>query len=332
MKRRTRVLIIAGTALIIARNAFAGDWKLSLEPVFGSRIGTVGEYVFMQDTDGKYQKLSELDWNQLPSFYIGYSADVSWKDIHLDGAFKAFVPSECGMMSDSDWLNLEQHKDIYTKTNYSESDNYLDTRFSACAKLSYEFHADNHLSIAPEASFEYDYFSFTGKNGTAWYGKKDASTGLRNPYDSSDRTVYDFSGKTVISYKRTSCFTWIGFTLSFTPVERWKYSLSASVAPYIHTESQDHHYLTAYYFIDITSSIFSGYKAATSAAFSVNDCLSICMTVEGLFETVAEGNDYASTYENSDYALVYDSYGNQILGGAGEMYVDVSLSAVWKLF
>ena|SRR5574344_95305 len=330
MKRLSRLLVIAETVLIITQNVFAGDWKLSLEPVFGSRLGTIGEYVFMRDADSKYQKLSELDWNQFPSFYIGYRTDVSWKDIHLGCAFKTFLPLKCGIMTDSDWLNLEQHKDISTKTSYSESDNYLDTRFSACAKLSYEFHADNHLSIAPEASFEYDYFSFTGKNGTAWYGKQDAYTRLRSPYDSSDRTVYDFSGRTVISYKRTSYFTWIGFTLSITPVKRWKYTLSANVAPYIHTESQDHHYLTAYYYIDITSSVFSGYTAVTSAAFSVNDCLSICLTAEGLFETVANGNDYASTYENSNYTLVYDSYGNQILGGAGEMYADISLSAVWN--
>ena len=104
------------------------DWNLSVEPLFGCKIGELGEYVYQQNCRYSDNKLSELNWDIKPAVYLGAKIAGGWKGIGLSTYVTGAIPKRSGIVMDSDWLNKQyaNAENYLYKTNYSESDNYSD--------------------------------------------------------------------------------------------------------------------------------------------------------------------------------------------------------------
>ena len=123
------------------------DFSLSIEPLFGIRYGELGEYYYENQTNYDTNKVSELEWEYKPVFYIGAQISGGWKGISASTYIKVGIPKKSGLMTDSDWLNnspfyvsAENAKKTQNyKTNYTESDNYLKTNINWGIKAGYTF-------------------------------------------------------------------------------------------------------------------------------------------------------------------------------------------------
>ncbi|HUI70988.1 MAG TPA: omptin family outer membrane protease, partial [Spirochaetia bacterium] len=99
---------------------------VSLSATSGVLLGGAKEFVY----DGSYM-LSELDWPILPAVYAGLKMDVGDTSGFLARAeLKVGIPLPAGIMTDSDFLNLDG-----VKTHYSQSDGDIESIILASAQV-----------------------------------------------------------------------------------------------------------------------------------------------------------------------------------------------------
>lgn len=327
----SRFLILSAVLIFSGISASAGDWHFSAEPLFGIRYGTLGEYVYEPDTNGDYQKLSELIWDIKPSWYYGGKVSFGWRGISISGYASGFVAGRTGSMYDSDWQNIQINSDADTKTNYSISENTLTSSYKLGADASYTFYLDKYVSVQAIAAIDYMYTTMEARNGYGWYADKKtlikngitATTGYAY---TNDNAVYYPSGMLLgIDYTRQDMLTWIGITNIITPVKQFTGTLSFFVSPYTYIQSLDHHY-GGYYYIDIMSGFCSAYRIETSGAYNFTKNLAMQLSVSWLFSNVIRGDDYASTSESGPWTEESD-----IRSGADLNYCEISLSVRYGL-
>ena len=117
------------------------NFSFKIEPLFGTRNGTLTEYVYnYSSVTGSEYKLSLLDWDLQNSLFYGLNADVCLKNFHIITNWKNFIPSKRGYMQDSDWLQDAYYKTGRTdiKTNYSIHDSNLLSGINLGITLKYD--------------------------------------------------------------------------------------------------------------------------------------------------------------------------------------------------
>jgi hypothetical protein len=313
MKKNIRIVlfIVLCTSTLprsYAEGKSSAAFHIWVEPLCGVRWGSLGEYVYAPDYTGSYVKLSYLQWEEKPVWYYGGKIGASLKNITLTGYATGTVPAACGSMKDSDWQNY-YYGDTSTKTNYSISDNELVSGIQAGGVLSYSFHPSMNLSVSPVVSFDFDYTSMSAANGTGWYGNEQGSGYAA--WDSTNRTIYDFTGETVCSYRRYTYTGWLGCKASYTFSNRWQFGLSGSVSPYMYMYSFDHHFLNTEtgdgtYYMDIMSGWFSGIKGEVHTQFTVTPWCFFLFSVSGTACGPIYGKDYYSYTNDGSWTLVQD--------------------------
>ncbi|MBR0495775.1 MAG: omptin family outer membrane protease [Treponema sp.] len=328
-------LILSLAIAFFSFSAFAvnlEDFSLSVEPLFGMKWGQVNEYVFSKKSKFSYDKLSELNWEIKPEWYCGLNVQGGWNQFFIETGVKFGIPRKTGLMIDSDWQNIEKTVaggGNTVKTNYSESDNYLDYDISFGVKGGYKFPIMEYFSIEPAIAFERQIIKFTANGGTAWYGKSKTGGGLYPYNDTAHQTIYSFAGQDVISYKREFTCLWLGTDFSFlAPYSNTLiFNTGFFFAPYVYAVSYDSHLIKEIDYADLTTGFFGAFKWKLGAEYKINDRHSICLNANYFYMRVLRGDDYEKKSSESNYKK-----SNEADGGAGARYFDLCFSYRFKLF
>lgn len=308
------------------------DFSLSVEPLLGVKNGQVNEYVFLKESNYDCDKLSELNWEIKNEFYSGLKLNGGYKNVFLEAGFTAGFPLKCGTMKDSDWLNNNSSEVKKTsghdyKTNYSESDNYIDYDISASLKTGYSFKLPElkkiSTKISPFFEFEYQLFKFTAKNGTAWYGSE--TDGYYAAWN--DAKIQYLSGD-VISYKRQNFIFWLGGSIAFNLPKDFSVGAGFKFSPFVYSESIDCHHLRGLYYLDIVSDFCSLFNYNFNTEYKIDSKKSICLNADYLYMKTLRGKSYLSNSQKwSKDNEIEDSE-----GGADQHCFNISLSFKYNFF
>ncbi|MCR5723507.1 MAG: omptin family outer membrane protease [Treponema sp.] len=328
-------------ALIFPCAARAGDWHLSVEPLFGMRYGETDEYVFLKECSYASDKLSELNWEYKPVWYAGARVNGGWKSLKVSASATVSFPGKTGSMYDSDWLNSQEPglEDFQYKTNYTESDCYLTSAWSWGVNGGYAFTPLPFLSITPFTAFDYEYIAFEGKGLSGWYGNS-INNALAAYTDTENRTYkYIDYDTTTIDYKRETYIVWLGTEFSFTPHERLSFLLPAhltftigeQIAPFIYTVSIDRHYQNSTRgteYADVCYGYFSAAKLYSSLALELSSKLSVSLYGSWFFYfNPLRGNNFSKTIGDDFY-----SKQSNVNGGASAWTAEAGLSVKYSFF
>ncbi|MBP3561883.1 MAG: omptin family outer membrane protease [Treponema sp.] len=315
--------LIAVFVFLLTTFTYANEDKIfsiKLEPIFGLRNGTLIESVF-EKSNNEYKKLSHLNWQHLNNVYLGGNVTLSFWDFNLSVSAAGFIPKRSGTMDDSDWINLDSVKNIY-----SISENYLWRSAFTGVNLKYDFDILNWLSISPAFAFDYNYTYFNAKNGYGWYATSNyTGTGQNESWDSPYAKFFPKGKLYGITYNRMSLETWLGFSVAFLPIKQLQIELSAFINPVVYMESFDHHEKKGYY-ADIAYNYFESFKAKIDITGNITKSISVSLnsTLKFIPETLGEA--YYS-HDNSDYSYIPLT---STKSGSGEFIVDISLSGAYK--
>lgn len=354
MKKLPLILALQFFSFLATAQIKKTDFTFSVEPLFGLKNGIVDEYVYLKNCSYSDDKLSELNWDIKNELYGGIKLNGSFKNIFLETSFTAAIPKSSGITKDSDWKNVsaEGYSDWQFKTNYSETDNYIDYDIGTKVKAGYEFKLLQDkkikLSLKPFAEFQYENFQFTTKDGTAWYGNTKISNLLWYRYnDSEHNSIFKFSslskynGKT-ISYQRQNLIFWLGSDFKIELPENFTVLAGFKVSPYIYSESVDTHYLndpygrTSYssYYLDVTPGYFSVFGASLGVEYALTKKQSFILGAEGFYMKTLRGNDYSTVRQTKpnwkewkDIAKKQKSY---VDGGAAQRYINITFAYKYK--
>lgn len=307
--------------LIISNTAFSEENKffsIEVEPLFGIRNGKIIESVFELDNN-EYKKLSHLNWEHFFNIFLGGKIELSFANFNFSFSSAGFIPKPSGIMDDSDWLELNDVKNIY-----SISENYLVNSFFIETDLSIDIQFTSCFTLSPTFNFSYNNTYFEAKNGYGWYGSENfTSTGNNESWDSEYAKFFPKGKLYGITYNRMTLETWIGGTTTFTPVEKIKFNLSAFINPILYLESFDHHIKKGYY-ADIAYNYFNAFKGRLEISYYITKPLSINLLTSVKYIKETQGLSYFSNNEKN-YLQITD-----VKSGSGEVIFDITLSASYK--
>ncbi len=312
-----------------------GGWHFSVEGLAGARLGVYNEIVWGDALDGSRYKLSELNWELKPAWYLGSKVSGGYKAFELNFSGKFFLPGRSGKMTDSDWNNGSYNNDTLTKTNISWHDNYLaassggfagyDMEIGSC----YKFFPTDFLTLRPLLSFNAQYMKFAGKDGYARYGndvETDSSPDAPGPYYSYDSeghvTEKSFSGN-VILYDMYNFFIWTGIQADFILMRGITISLASEIAPFAFFLDYDYHCLRNLWFKDTASYAFLAFRQKIGADFRITDKFSCGMNCVFVVNSESVGKAY--------YKEIKSDYTKKGQGGGQITYCDIGITAkfVW---
>lgn len=291
---------------------FADDY-FAIEPRIGIMGGTVGEYLFMQKSDGHWNKNSYLEWEEkvLPTVGVAVTGAVGRFSVsaYVDGMISLRLQGiRSGNMYDSDW------KIEGIKTNYSISENVATCNVQTGLVLRYDFALLPFLRVAPFAELSYGYKSFEANNGYGWYG---------NPVAWDDPSAHYYpDGKLVlcgIDYQCHLFSVYAGLSFRFLCSARVSVQADAAFLPYAYVYAEDCHYTNVArtqgrYYVDIVHAFGTRCKASLSVSFRVNQSLELGMTATGVVGGVERGDTYErdpatnKLYKNTGYAGGFSLY------------------------
>ncbi len=323
MKKKSIFFLILLTVFSVgAENGSA--WNFSLEPMLGIKNGLVQEYVFQKNCPYSDDTLSRLDWDMKNIWYMGLKATGGWNRITTSAYFTVAIPNNSGSMEDSDWQNVTATglNAYQYKTNYSESDNYLNYNYSFGIQGGYTFKPLSFLDLLPFIGLDYDCFKFTAKDGDYWYGNYNSTGKYYYQYKSSNSKSGSISGD-VITYRRETYLTWVGLSGTFYLPNNFSILLEAKVAPYVYTWSEDNHLLRSINFVDICDDYFAAAKCGLGVSYKISKRNAISLNSSFLYIKEHRGSDY---YKKENSATWKTS---STEGGASQWNLDFSLS--WKI-
>ena len=303
-------------------------FSLSVEPIFGMKWGQVDEYVYEKDSEGIYQKESELNWHIKNMFKVGGQIDGGFKKLKGKIHFSALIPGECGIMEDSDWMDLND-----VKTTYSKSENKITQAFDFSIELRYEFQPIKKIKIAPVLGFEYKTISFEARNGYGWYGN------VVSPHVSWDdpNAVYYSKGSLCgIDYHRDVKQFLLGYYFEFKPIEKIRMYESFFVCPYAYTASYDTHYRNSEETIgtdyaDEVYFFFKRFKYLTGCYYVFNKHWEIGFHISAFYAIGTTGTNYQKAFTSKGNRSGYKEQSG-VKGGAGTWDIDASLSCRFTIF
>lgn len=313
----------------------AHDFHLSIEPLLGIKYGQLNEYVFLENCFYNDNKLSELNWEIKPEYYVGMKIDGSWKFLFSEIGIKFGLPKKSGAIKDSDWKNIKAPKnDNYLyKTNYSEHDNYLkfDFSFNIKSGISLDTFENKFLIIKtnPFLAFDYEEIRFEGRDGELWYGTN-ISTNTYYEWNNSQHQNYSKTSGKILSYERFYYIFWVGFDELFDLKNGLKTNIGVQFAPYILAESFDTHWKKnpmntnpEVKYADRTPEYFSAVKCNFGVSYELNRKNSIGINANYFYTKILRGKSYEK--KSTDKRYIEKS---SIKGGASEKTFDISVS--WK--
>ena len=337
MKRKMKKIFGAILYIFAASMVFALpdpeeiDWNLSIEPLFGAKIGELGEFVHLRDCVYSDNKLSELNWEYKPIFYLGAQVAGGWKGVGISTYITVGLPKQCGVTKDSDWQNIliSNAAACQYKTNYSESDNYLDSSWSWGVKGGYTFKPWHFFEITPYAAFDIDYKGFTAKDGSYWYGKSITKDGVSvyAPYDDDSNNSTDTFSGAVIGYNRYTYLVWLGTQVQFNLPYNIGIQAGFQIAPYMYSDSRDSHLLTKRQYADIVSDSFTAYKATLAVSYAFTNHIVLSASGSFFYAKKLLGDNYSTQPNGSTFKK-----SSAVWGGASEYYFDVGFSLRYIFF
>lgn len=344
--KKIRILILSTIFAFQFGFINANDWNLSVEPMFGMKHGELIEQVLLKKTNYSSDKLSELEWEYKPELYGGAKVSGGWRFIFAEAFFSAGIPMKTGTTYDSDWKNLKYsgNDEYLYKTNYSESDNYLEHDISTGIKVGADLKVFKNdivqVNVNPFLGFEYNNMSFTAKDGTAWYGNRmnffcyyaydDENYSSKGKFKDNNA---NYDGRD-IEYTRQNLITWIGFNANANLPFNLSANLGFQVSPYIYTESLDNHVLTGDIYLDIADAAFSAFKWNAGASYKINQRNSVNLSANWFYLKTITGKTYGKNYSKykSDGNKFYSNEEQSTKGGAGQFHFDLALSWKFKIF
>ncbi|MCR5607411.1 MAG: hypothetical protein K6F69_11425 [Treponema sp.] len=297
------------------------NWIFTVEPFFGITYGQMGEHLYSKDSSGEYKQVSYLEWEEKPLFLLGANLGIKYKRFSINPSVSFAIPASCGNMYDSDWIELTD-----LKTNYSISENTVYSYLKLNLQFAFEFKPLETFSVIPITEIQYSYASFNAANGYGWYGDyQHSSTGTNVSYSSPYAKYYEEGSLCELDYKRYEIAAFAGFTLKFTPLEKWIFTVSAEASPIAYTMAFDTHYQNAAKtasndYLDIILSYFAEYKLSTSAYFILTKHSSLGVNVSGYISKETQGYTYKKS-SSEKYAKI----SNQ-LGGTSEKNIQLAIS------
>lgn len=311
-------------------------WNFGIEPIFGIRFGKEGEIVWANNSkDGERYKLSELEWEYTPAWYLGGKIFANYKRFEVSSISKFFMPTHCGTMKDSDWLQDSYYGTGNTsiKTNYSESENHIHEAFDLELSFAFKFYPTYFLTLRPKISASYQRMKFRAIGGTLWYGhdengvafNQNSYKGSYHSYDSEYATMATIEdGTTVIKYDTRNIYLWTGIQADFIPNKKIVLSLALEAAPILYMLSYDSHTLREIDYKQFSISAFFAVRPSFNAIFSFNDFISLALNFCGVFTGMTEGPNFLK--ENAiTYTEIYNS------AGGYSMYFDAGISIRFSL-
>lgn len=311
-------------------------WNFCIEPIFGIRFGKEGEIVWANNSKtGELYKLSELEWEYSPAWYLGGKIFANYKRFEITSTSKFFMTTNCGTMKDSDWLQDTYYGTGNTsiRTNYSESENYINDAFDLELSFSFKFYPTHFITLRPKISASYQRIKFGAVGGTLWYGNDENGVafnqtnymGAYYSYDSENATVAEIEdGKSVIKYDTRNIYLWTGIQTDFIPNKKIVLSLALEAAPILYMLSYDSHILTGVDYKQYSISVFFAVRPSFSASFSFNDFISLSLNFCGVFTGTTQGPNFIK--ENAiTYTKIYNN------AGGYSMYFDAGISVKFTL-
>ena len=297
MQKRNILVVLLFIKILFLTNAQifkspSKDFSLSVEPVIGFTYGSLGEYIYAQNSSGAEVEYSYLEWEEKPLWQYGVTMCAAYKRFGATVSFDRAVSARCGNMYDSDWLG---YSDV--KTNYSVSENTAVENMNVNIALQYEFRPDEKLYITPVVEASYAYNSFEARNGYGWYGDATNSSSGTN-VSWNDSAAHYYRSLCGIDYSRQTFYTFLGgkITCLFTP--GISLCLGAFVSPYTYTYAADTHYANTamtegnnyHYYQDI---FFKRSKLCASVSFKINSYAEAEVAASYLFGGIGKGDIYS---------------------------------------
>ncbi|WP_147615141.1 omptin family outer membrane protease [Treponema pectinovorum] len=324
------------------------EFSLKIEPFLSIKNGNLGEYVFLDEPQkssdsGKTpdNKLSHLNWQIKNEIFIGTKFTAEFKHLFAQIKLTSAIPQSSGIISDSDWKNimsptLSEHQAY--KTNYSESDNYINYDYSFSISGGWNFNPISTLKINPNLELEYSKIKFTAKGGWKSYGKLATDSNGNSfyyPWNDENTTHIDKgnmpSNAIVLEYMRETTSFWMGLDIGyiFNSKLTFKKDLALNfgfkIAPYIYTFNQDDHpYRATKHFTDICEGFFKTFKISQdfSYFFTKDFALNLNITYSKLF-TIS-----GVTYSSNDKKTWSKSNDSQ--GGASASTFEISFGCKYN--
>ncbi|GMO54972.1 MAG: omptin family outer membrane protease PgtE [Termitinemataceae bacterium] len=269
----------------------------------GVLIGKSLEYVYKFKEH--INKLSQIDWNFTPVFYMG--ADIHYDYLKqgkkvgffIDGTFKYSIPSEFGSMEDRDWTDNTNHSHL---TYFSEHNIKTKNMMFADGNLGLQFLLRQKVIFKTYVSYSYMDFSWSAGAGSLLYPT--------NHYYKSDEEL--------LTYQQTwhilsPAISFYGNFNKYFDIE-----LGLKATPFIMAFDNDHHILTRTKYVNemlgglfIEPSLELGFKPANHLKLSLSFSYR---------NVTARGDTFIYSDSNPDVAISKTEF----LGGAGYSMLDIA--------
>lgn len=266
------------------------NFSLDFIPNTGYKYETLEEYFF--SSLRPQEKVSQLTWKLNPLWIIGLDTIITYKKLGFSAAINTVIPTNSGIMEDSDW-------DILNAIKYIYSESEIKTKANICINAETDYHLISlkHVSFYPLLNFQYNYHSLNARNGYGWYGGETKDHGVI-PWNDPRAKYYPSGTLNGIDFTRHSIqlFTGIKTEIHIKKVET---SFSAYLSPYSYFYTMDTHLGNKYssHFEQVQHSLLNRIKFKLEIAYKISEKLS--PIISGTYNTgsLIKGNLYT---ENPD--------------------------------
>ncbi len=306
--------------------------------------GEARELVYYDD-----ELLSELDWDMNPLVLYGGELELSWREgprffLSAGAAF----PGNTGIMTDRDWLNLQQDgTDGLTHFSRSDADLLHAYSIRASAGWNFTFPKENgperRVIFTPSLSFRYMSWEWAGNDGYLQHADDPGSptvAGSPNTYQLWDPSVTkEYISGTAISYLQEYWLPELVLSLALPLSERFRFGPTLSVSPWVFCNGVDRHYYpvagTDYEGSDQWKTYYdqlSGgflFEPGIAGSLRVTDRFTVKISASQLYIGDLRGDTYIQESGDSSVGKVTESSGGG--GGAALDALTVSFSAVIRI-
>jgi len=289
--------------------AKASDFHFSLEADATLRFAEQGEYVFMNIDSAGRRMLSYLEWEQKPLFIPEAKIKAGWKNLYLSASAKAALPTRCGSVFDSDWMNVTAFPNCDSeyaniKTNYTESDCKTNFYYEFSGELSYMFRLTEGLAFSPFAQITYTHSSFSAIDafGSYYNQSRYEPNGYYGYYNDADSSYdVEISGD-ALELERILLQTWLGCRFDMEVTKKINMGFSMALNLWTFAQSLDSHLLTGSYYLDEFNEYLGGIKAAVDFSYDLSKKDTLIFAVQGTAINTLEGTAKESSKENASYS------------------------------
>lgn len=263
------------------------NFRLSIEPLYSIKNGTLYERVFVNDGATKnLTKLSELVWPINNVSFIGAKVCFGWKFLEVGTTLSFAIPKNSGYMADYDWLDYNGNyvwDNPFMCTNYSLSNNKVTSALNFSFWTGATFNPFLSFHINPFLGYSYNSINFFAQYGFYQYAS-------HSPYTTAQPLVLPENAE--ITYERQTSSFLLGLSLKYVFFKRLTIGLSAYTTPLNYTESIDHHHKSNTYYLDIMTGYFTqwGFNALLEYKFFGN--FSITSDFEYILQLQKLGKNY----------------------------------------